>query len=224
MRLLLIEDDRPLGAALARGLRKANFTVDAFERGNDGRAALGTSPYDLLILDLGLPDIDGVELLQDLRTAGQKLPVLMLTARDSIEDRVLGLDTGADDYLVKPFETAELLARVRALLRRPGAPLGVVLEAGNVAFDTSALAVCVAGERIDLSRRELALLEALMRGLGRVAPKALLQEKLYGFGEEVASNSLEVLVHRLRRKLDAAHATAAVHTVRGVGYLLADGS
>jgi DNA-binding response OmpR family regulator len=224
MRILMIEDDSSLAAAVSGNLRKAGFAVDAFALGADGLAALASSPYDLLILDLRLPDADGINLLRTIRVTGHPLPILVLTARDSTEDRVLGLDSGADDYLVKPFETSELIARVRALLRRPGAALGVVLEAGNVSFDTSGRVVSVAGARLTLTRRELALLDTLMRGMGRVIPKAVLEEKLYGYGEEFSSNSLEVLVHRLRRKLLSAEATAEVHTVRGVGYLLTEQS
>ena len=222
MRILMIEDDSSLAAAVSGNLRKAGFAVDAFALGADGRAALASSPYDLLILDLRLPDVDGINLLRAIRVNGHTLPILLLTARDSTEDRVLGLDSGADDYLVKPFETSELIARVRALLRRPGAALGVVLEAGNVSFDTSGRIVTVGGRRLTLTRRELALLDTLMRGMGRVIPKAVLEETLYGYGEEFSSNSLEVLVHRLRRKLLSVAATAEVHTVRGVGYLLTE--
>ena len=159
----------------------------------------------------------------ELRRNGSRIPVLVLTARDAVEARVTGLDAGADDYLVKPFATAELVARVKALLRRPGQALGTVLEAGNVAFDTIGRDVRVGTAVLALPRQELAILEHLMRRLGRVVPKAVLEEKLYGFDDEPVSNAIPVHVHHLRRRLAEAEATAEIHTVRGIGYLLADG-
>jgi DNA-binding response OmpR family regulator len=223
MRLLLVEDEERLAAAVAAGLVRAGFVVDSVTTAEDARAALAAVAYDALVLDLGLPDGDGMDVLRALRQGRSATPVLILTARDALEDRVAGLDGGADDYLLKPFEMPELVARLKALLRRPSDALGVKLEVGDLTFDVASRSVEVGGRPIALSRRELLLLEHLMRRAGRVAPKEVLEERLYGFGEEVASNSVEVLVHRLRRKLADAGAVAAVHTVRGLGYLLADG-
>jgi DNA-binding response OmpR family regulator len=177
-------------------------------------------PYDAMILDLGLPDGDGTEILRELRAGGSQLPVLILTARDAVQDRVGGLDMGADDYLVKPFDMTELIARTKALLRRPGGALGTTLRAGNLNFDTIGRDVSVGDCAIQLSRRESAILEHLMRRLGRVIPKPVLEEKLYGIDEELESNAIPVHIHHLRRKLLEAGATAEIHTVRGVGYFL----
>lgn len=208
---------------LRRALERAGFVVDAVRLCADAREALALTAYDAAILDLGLPDGDGLELLGELQSARKRIPVLVLTARDAIEDRVSGLDAGADDYLVKPFAMAELVARTKALLRRPGGALGATLEAGNLVFDTIGRDVRVGGGALLLPRRECAILEHLMRRLGRVVPKAVLEEKLYGIDDELGSNAIPVHVHHLRRKLLDAGATAEIHTVRGVGYLLTEG-
>jgi DNA-binding response OmpR family regulator len=150
------------------------------------------------------------------------LPILILTARDAVEDRVAGLNAGADDYLTKPFAIAELVARIKALLRRPGGVLGMTLEAGNLRLDTVGRELTVAATRVRLSRRELAILEQMMRRLGRIVPKAVLEEKLYGIDEEPGSNPIPVHVHHLRRQLEAAGASVIIHTIRGVGYILAE--
>ena len=160
--------------------------------------------------------------LSEHRQAGSRVPVLVLTARDAVEARVAGLDAGADDYLIKPFAMAELIARTKALLRRPGQALGTVLEAGNIIFDTIGRDVRVEAVILALPRQELAILEHLMRRLGRVVPKNVLEEKLYGIDEELGSNAIPVHVHHLRRKLAEAQATAEIHTVRGIGYILTD--
>jgi DNA-binding response OmpR family regulator len=220
VRLLLIEDEVRIVQLLTAALARANFAVDAVSTSADGRAALGAALYDAVILDLGLPDGDGLALLRATRASGLQVPILILTARDAVEDRVCGLDSGADDYLVKPFATAELIARIKALLRRPGGALGTILQAGNVAFDTIGRDVAVGLARIVLPRRESATLELLMRRLGRVVPKPILEEKLYGIDDELGSNAVPIHVHHLRRKLQAAGATVEIHTVRGVGYLL----
>jgi DNA-binding response OmpR family regulator len=222
MRLLLVEDNARLSAFVAKGLGDAGFIVDAVALAEDARSALATTRYDAVLLDLGLPDEDGMGLLRDLRRDRNPLPVLILSARDDLSDRVAGLDAGADDYVLKPFELAELVARVKALLRRPGGALGLMLEADNMRFDTVTRAVEVDGRTVLLARRELALLELLMRRLGRVVGKDALEEGLYGFGEEIGSNSLEVHVSRLRKKLAAANARPTIQTVRGVGYFLAE--
>ena len=223
MRLLLVEDEARIVDVLRAALSRAGFAVDAVETVAAARAALPLIAYDTVILDLGLPDGDGLALLTGLRRHGSRVPVLVLTARDAVEARVTGLDAGADDYLVKPFATAELIARIKALLRRPGQALGTVLEAGNVAFDTIGRDVRVGTAVLALPRQELAILEHLMRRLGRVVPKAVLEEKLYGIDDEPVSNAIPVHVHHLRRRLAEAEATTAIHTVRGIGYLLADG-
>ena len=222
MRLLLVEDEGELAALIAAALRQAGFAVDAFDTRADAAAALDGTRYDLVLLDIGLPDGSGLELLRDLRRRRDGAPVLILTARDGVQDRVAGLDAGADDYLVKPFHLDELQARVRALLRRPGGALGLVLRVGNLAFDTVARTVEVAGTPVPLTRRELALLEVLMRRAGAVIVREVLADALYGFGEPVGPNAVEVLVHRLRRKLNDAGAGPRIATLRGVGYLLSE--
>ena len=222
MRLLVVEDEPRIAEILKSGLQRAGFVVDVVRLCADARAALALTPYDAAILDLGLPDGDGMDLLADLRSARNGVPVLVLTARDAIEDRVAGLDAGADDYLIKPFAAAELIARTKALLRRPGGALGVALQAGNIVLDTIGRDVRVGGVPLQLPRRECAILEHLLRRQGRVVPKALLEEKLYGIDDELESNAVPVHVHHLRRKLQEAEATAEIHTVRGVGYLLAE--
>jgi len=222
MRLLLVEDEKRLADVVAGGLSRAGFTVDEIATAADADAALSTTQYDALVLDLGLPDGDGMSVLRDLRRAGNMTPVLILTARDGLEDRVEGLNAGADDYLLKPFAMPELVARLKALLRRPSGVLGVQLDVGNIRFDTISREVDIAASPVSLTGRELSLLEHLMRRSERVVAKDVLEDHIYGFGEETASNSLEVMVHRLRRKLVDCGATAHVHTVRGVGYLLKD--
>ena len=224
MRLLVVEDEPRIVEVLRAALGRAGFVVDAVTTVADARAAAPLVAYDAVILDLGLPDGDGMELLVALRRAGNRVPVLVLTARDAVEARVTGLDAGADDYLIKPFAMVELIARTKALLRRPGQALGMVLEAGNILFDTIGRDVRVGSAVLPLARQELAILEHLMRRLGRVVPKAVLEEKLYGMDEELGSNAIPVHVHHLRRKLAEAGAGAEVHTVRGIGYLLTEPS
>jgi DNA-binding response OmpR family regulator len=220
MRILVVEDEKRIAEILKAALANAGFAADAVNRCGDAIAAVAATAYDATILDLGLPDGDGIELLAQLRTAGNRIPILILTARDAVEDRVVGLDSGADDYLVKPFAMTELIARTKALLRRPGGALGTVLTTGNISFDTIGRDVRVGEETIYMPRRESAILEHLMRRLGRVVPKAVLEEKLYGIDDELESNAIPVHVHHLRRRLLDAGAAAEIHTVRGVGYLL----
>lgn len=222
MRVLLVEDERRIVELLTAALSSAGFVVDAVRTCADGRDALAFRPYDAAILDLGLPDGDGLAVLSEARSAGNKIPILVLTARDTVEDRVSGLDGGADDYLVKPFAVAELVARTRALLRRPGGALGTVLQAANIVFDTVDRDLTVGGKPVVLPRRESAILEHLMRRVGRVVPKSVLEDKLYGTDEELESNAIPVHVHHLRRKLIDAGAAAEIHTIRGVGYLLSE--
>jgi DNA-binding response OmpR family regulator len=220
MRLLVIEDEPRIAEILRPPLEQAGFVADFVALYADGRAALASNPYDAAILDLGLPDGDGLQLLAEVRALGNHIPILILTARDAVDDRVCGLDTGADDYLVKPFAMTELVARTKPLLRRPGGALGLILSAGKIRFDTVGRDVRVGSTYLALPRRESAILEHLMRRLGRVVPKAVLEDKLYGLDEELGSNAIPVHVHHLRRKLVDAEAGAEIHTVRGVGYLL----
>jgi DNA-binding response OmpR family regulator len=222
VRLLIVEDEPRIADILRAALGREGFALDAVGNCADARAVLAANPYDAAILDLGLPDGDGLRLLKEVRTQGNPLPVLVLTARDAVEHRVAGLDGGADDYMVKPFATSEVVARIKALLRRPGGALGTILTSGNVAFDTIGRDVRVGDEVLLLPRRETAILEHLMRRAGRVIPKALLEDKLYGIDDELGSNAIPVHVHHLRRKLVEHGATVEIHTVRGVGYLLVE--
>ncbi len=221
MRLLLVEDHERFADFVKAGLEKEGFTVDAVNTAANGDAAFAAVTYDTVVLDLGLPDADGLTLLKSWRDQGSSVPVLILTARDGVDDRVKGLNAGGDDYLLKPFEMQELVARLRALLRRPGGTLGTVIEVGNVAFDTAAREVRISDTAVAISRREMSVLEQLMRRAGRVVPKDVIEDKIYGFDEEVSSNSVEVHISRLRKRLNAANANCVVHTIRGVGYLLA---
>jgi DNA-binding response OmpR family regulator len=223
MRLLLIEDNRSLAGFVCDAIGKAGFAVDHCETAEDGEAALDTVRYDGLILDLGLPDDDGMNVLARVRCTVQEMPVLILTARDGVEDRVGGLNAGADDYLLKPFAMEELVARINALMRRPGGSLGRILTLGNLSFDTVGREVLVEDEAVRLTRREMSVLELLMRRAGRVVPKDQIGESMYGFDENFGTNTIEVAVHRLRKSLQGAGAQAEIHTLRGVGYLLAPG-
>jgi DNA-binding response OmpR family regulator len=222
MRLLIVEDELRIAEILKKALGRAGFVADTVALRADAQAALAVNSYDAAVLDLGLPDGDGLGLLKELHTGGNRVPILVLTARDSVEDRVCGLDAGADDYLTKPFAMSELIARIKALLRRPGGALGTILKAGNVRFDTIGRDVRVGGTSLPLPRRETALLEHLMRRLDRVVPKSVLEERLYGLDDELESNAIPVHIHHLRHKLVDGGATAEIHTVRGVGYLLAE--
>mgnify|MGYP006273236885 CR=1 FL=1 len=218
MRILIVEDDPVLADGLTRTLRQSDYAVDM---ANDGAAAdhvLTAQTYDLVILDLGLPRMDGFEVLRRLRRRGAGVPVLILTARDALDDRVKGLDLGADDYLTKPFDLPELEARARALIRRGHAGGSSTLVHGALSLDIAGRRATLAGEPLDLSGREMGVLEVLMLRSGRVVGKEQLAEQLYGWDEEVGANAIEVYVHRLRRKLE----TAGVHirTIRGLGYLL----
>jgi DNA-binding response OmpR family regulator len=222
VRLLLIEDNLRLSQSIKSRLEKEFFTVDAFGSMGEGDAALMAISYDAVVLDLGLPDGDGLDLIRAMRDRGDSTPVLILTAREDVTDRVEGLDSGGDDYLSKPFAMEELVARIRALLRRPGGVLGMVLAAGNISFDTKARELRVEGASIPISRREMGVLEQLLRRCEKVVPKDVLEDKLYGFGEEISSNSVEVHISRLRKRLVKANASITIHTLRGIGYLLSE--
>ena len=218
MRILIVEDEPVLADGLTRSLRHADYAVDCSGDGNEADHVLATQAYDLVILDLGLPQLDGFEVLRRLRHRGSRVPVLVLTARDTLDDRVKGLDLGADDYLTKPFELAELEARVRALIRRGHSGGGSLLSHGALSVDTAGRRALLHGEPLDLSARELGVLEVLMLRTGRVVNKEQLAEQLYGWDEEVGANAIEVYVHRLRRKLEPAG--VKIRTIRGLGYLL----
>ena len=218
MRILLVEDDPMIGSTLKTALQQESYTVDWVQDGQAGKSALDTAgdAYALVLLDLGLPKKTGLDMLREIRRAGSRVRVLIVTARDAVADRVAGLDAGADDYLVKPFSLDELAARMRALLRRDVAREDNVLRNGNLALDPAAHAVTRDGVVVEMSAREFALLAALLERPGTALSKAQLEEKLYGWGEEVESNTVEVHVHNLRKKLGA----DAIRTIRGVGYLV----
>jgi len=217
MQLLLVEDDRPLAIGLQKALQAQGFAVNHVETGLAALHVVDTECPDLVILDLGLPDIDGLEVLKRLRKKHQDLPVLLLTARNSLDDKVRGLDSGADDYLAKPFDMNELLARLRVMERRLAQIKSSRITIGKVALDTVAQKVWVDDTETELSRREFMLLKSLMENAGRVQTRAVLESRLYSWGEEIASNALEVHVHHLRKKLGADF----IKTIRGVGYRVA---
>jgi len=220
MRILLVEDDPLLGDGLQVGLRQAGFDVDWARDGIAARQALTTEPYAAVVLDLGLPRLDGLDLLRGQRAAGNRVPVLILTARDAVEDRIRGLDGGADDYVVKPIDLQELAARMRALVRRSRGEADATLRVGDLLLDSAARAVAFRGAPVDLQPREFALLQEFMLNAGRVLSREQLQDRLYPWGEEVGSNAIEVHIHHLRRKL----APEVIRTVRGVGYLMQRGN
>lgn len=216
MRVLLVEDDALLGDGLRAGLGQAGFAVDWVRTGSDAVHALDAEPVAAVVLDLGLPDLSGFEVLRRLRARGNKVPVLILTARDAVGDRVKGLDGGADDYVVKPVDLAELAARLRALIRRAGGEAAPALRRGELELDAAAHRVVFRGQPVELSAREFALLHELMRSGGRVLSREQLEERLYSWGHEIESNAIEVHVHHLRRKL----APGVIRTIRGVGYMI----
>ncbi|WAG80482.1 response regulator [Metapseudomonas furukawaii] len=216
MRLLLVEDDNALGAGVRAGLRQEGYTIDWLTDGASALHALQSEAFDLAILDLGLPRLDGVQVLQQLRSGGATLPVLVLTARDALEDRVIGLDAGADDYLVKPFDLNELKARLRALLRRSAGRPQVLIEHGDVVLDPASQQVSYRGNPVPLTPKEYQLLHELLSQPGKVLTRERLVQTLYGWDEEAESNTLEVHIHHLRKKLSS----DLIRTVRGIGYLV----
>jgi two-component system response regulator QseB len=216
MRLLLVEDDAMIGEAIRAGLKREGFAVDWVHDATSAARVLPSEPFELLLLDLGLPGSDGLQLLKTLRGRGTSLPVLIITARDAVSDRVAGLDAGADDYLIKPFDLDELAARIRALLRRKSGRPAPFLEHQGVVLEPATHRVTQQGVEVALSPREFAVLQLLMERPGTVLSRAQLEERLYGWGEEIESNAVEVHVHGLRRKLGAQF----ILTVRGVGYRL----
>ncbi len=218
MRILLVEDDLSLGEGICAALRRGAFAVDWVQDGISGLAAIRDGEFDLVILDLGLPRMDGIEVIRQIRSLGHGIPVLVVSARERPSDRTLGLDVGADDYLGKPFDTAELLARVRALIRRSAGRAQPNLEAGALRLDPATLTATWRGRALDLTRREFALLRLLMEQRGRPMARDAIQQHLYGWNEDVASNAVDVHVHALRRKLDP----GVIRTVRGIGYALGE--
>jgi two-component system OmpR family response regulator/two-component system response regulator QseB len=216
MRILLVEDDTLLGDGVQAGLTQSGFNVDWVRDGIAGELALRTGEYAGVVLDLGLPRLSGLELLQRQRRNGNRVPVLILTARDRVEDRIKGLDGGADDYVIKPFDLNELAARLRALVRRASGEAAPTLRVGEIELDPAARSASFRGQPVELSLREFALLQELMLNAGRVLSRDQLAQRLYSWGEEIESNAIEVHVHHLRRKL----APELVRTVRGVGYML----
>ena len=224
MRLLLIEDNAALAGLLTKGLTAAGFEVDTVSTVADSLAVLATTRFSAIVLDLGLPDGEGLTVLQQLRANGNATPVLILTARDGVQDRVKGLKRGADDYLGKPFDFEEFVARIEALLRRPGNFLGGQLRIGDVTLDTKAREFSVSDRILALPPRETAVLETLLRRAGHVVPKNIIEDQLYGLTDDGSPNAVEVHIHRLRKHLSDAEANVEIHTVRGVGYLIRERS
>jgi two-component system response regulator QseB len=216
MRVLLIEDDPLIGEAARVGLGRLGITVDWVRDGALGLQCARSEPFDAAVLDLGLPKLDGMAVLRDLRRSGNALPVLVVTARDALADRVAGLDAGADDYILKPFEIDELAARLRSAVRRRSGRADPVMHSGAIQLHPDTKIVTVQGQRVALSAREFAIMELLMRHPGVPLSRAQLEERLLGWGEEVASNALEVNIHNLRRKLGA----QSILNIRGVGYFV----
>ncbi|MBT7449029.1 MAG: response regulator transcription factor [Tateyamaria sp.] len=220
MRLLYVEDNETLARNTSASLREAGFVVDVVQTGEDALHSIKSFKYDTVILDLGLPDQDGIQVLSQIKRVNHQTPVIICTARDALDDRIKGLNTGSDDYLVKPFAVPELIARIKAILRRPGGALGMTLALGNVTFESADRSVKVDEVMIRFSNRELSLLELLLRRSDRVVSRDAIENALYGFDEPATPNAIEVLTHRLRKKLIDSGANIEIHTLRGIGYVL----
>ncbi len=216
MRILLVEDDEALGDATRTGLTQFGYAVDWLKDGKSAELAINSEDFSIIILDIGLPGMSGLELLKKIRNTENSIPVLLLTAKDTVEDRVKGLDSGADDYLTKPFELEELRARIRALSRRVTSRANPIIEFGNIILDPASHAVTQNGEAVAITRREFALLQKLLDNAGRVLSREQLAQSLYSWEEDVDSNALEVHVHNLRKKFSSDF----IHTIRGVGYMV----
>jgi DNA-binding response OmpR family regulator len=214
MQVLLVEDDQSLATGLCKALRDAGFVTNHVAEGKAALHAVSVEPPDIVVLDLGLPDMDGLDVLKRIRDSGALVPILILTARSSIDARVSGLDGGADDYLSKPFETPELIARLRVIERRLSSTQASTIEVGDVTLDTLSRQVVAKGESVELARREYTVLKSLMENCGKIQTREQLESRLYSWGEEVSSNAIEVHVHHLRKKLG----NDFIKTVRGVGY------
>ena len=216
MQILLVEDDYPLATGLQQALQGEGFVVNTVGSGEAAIHIINTETPDMVILDIGLPDIDGLKVLKKVRPSHPTLPVLLLTARDTLDDKVAGLDSGADDYLAKPFDMPELVARLRVFERRLGTAHSHAITIGELSLDTKAHEVLVSGEPLELSRREYMLLKALAENAGKILSKDSLEAKLYSWGEEVSSNTIEVHIHNLRKKVG----NDLIKTVRGIGYTI----
>jgi two-component system response regulator QseB len=218
MRILLVEDDKPLGESLKTALVFEGYAVDWLERGDYVLPAVKVAPYDLIILDVGLPVMNGFQVVSQLRTEKYTLPVLILTALDAVPDKITGLDSGADDYLTKPFDVDELLARIRSLLRRSDGPIVATIDSGDIAFNPVERSVNYQGQPLDLTAKELAILEILLRNKERFVTKIRLEEGIYGWGDEVSSNTVEVYISKLRKRFGSKR----IQTMRGIGYRITE--
>jgi two-component system OmpR family response regulator len=218
MRLLLVEDDQTIADGLMRAMSKSGFAVDHVNNGSDADTTLSMQTYDVIVLDLGLPKLSGLEVLKRLRQRNNATPVMILTAADRVEDRVKGLDLGADDYMIKPFALTELEARIRVLTRRTGGHTSAQIKHGQLTYDTVGRVVYIREKMIDLSARELGLLEILLQRMGRLVSKEQLVEHLCEWGEEVSNHAIEVYMHRLRKKIE--DSGVKISTIRGLGYCL----
>lgn len=222
MRILLVEDNERLAEAISENLTGAGFAIDHVARGEDALTVTSDQQYDAIVLDLGLPDIDGMDVLKALRDKKNAVPVLMLTARDQLSDKIEGLNKGADDYMVKPFETDELIARLNALLRRPVQAVSEIITVGNLSFNTTNRQAMARDKILELSKRETDLLEQMLRSLGKIVSKKSIEMRLYSYDDKGSVNSVEVLVHRLRKKLESYDTGIDIHTLRGIGYMIMD--
>jgi two-component system OmpR family response regulator len=220
MRTLVVEDDRMIGEAVASALREASYAVDWVRDGDAASTALGNQAYDVVLLDLGLPKKDGLKLLRAARSTGNSAPVVVMTARDAVEDRIFVLDNGADDYVIKPFDMGELLARIRAVIRRKGGVSAPILSNGRISLDPATREASCGDGAARLTAREFALLRALLIRPGAILSRGELEDRIYGWGEEVESNAVEFLIHSLRRKLGA----HAIENVRGLGWMVSKGA
>lgn len=220
MRLLYIEDNEKLALNTSASLREVGFVVDVVHTAEDALHSVKSFEYDAIILDLGLPDQDGLDILPTIKSLKPQIPILICTARDALEERIKGLNTGSDDYIVKPFAVSELTARINAVLRRPGGVLGMTLTLGNVSYETAYRTVEIDSVVVRFSKRELALLELFLRRPERVVSKDVIENALYGFNEATTPNAIDVLTHRLRKKLVDTGANIEIHNLRGIGYVL----
>ncbi|WP_391482748.1 response regulator transcription factor [Nereida sp. NH-UV-3] len=224
MRILYIEDNEKLALNTSASLRDAGFVVDVVHTAADALHSVKSFEYDGVILDLGLPDQDGLDVLPMIKMSKPQTPIIICTARDALDDRIKGLNTGSDDYVVKPFAISELVARINAVLRRPGGALGMTLTLGNVRYETAERSVVINEVLTSFSKRELALLELFLRRAERVVSKDAIENALYGFDEAATPNAIEVLTHRLRKKLIDNGASIEIHNLRGIGYVLQENS
>jgi DNA-binding response OmpR family regulator len=224
MRILVVEDERGIADFVTQGLHEAGYAVDLARDGDDGLDMALSTDFDVILLDIMLPKMDGIAVVKSLRQNKKKTPVLLLTARDSVNDRVKGLDAGADDYLVKPFAFPELLARVRALLRRPAVAVETTVEIGNLVLDTVRCEVLKNGESVDLSAREFGIMEYLMRNEGRTLTREQIEEHVWNFDSALGSNIVDVYIGYLRKKIDSPGKESVIRTVRGIGYRLETGN